>query len=144
MFSKSCEYAIKAMIFVAQKADENNRVGVKEISQGIDAPEHFIAKILQELSRKRLLQSVKGPHGGFYLNAEDLKISIADIVKAIDGDKLYVECVLGLKNCSEKKPCPVHHQYKEIKRDLISMLEDNTIGNINKKLDSGKFFLKNN
>ena len=144
MFSKSCEYAIKAMIFVAQKSKENYRVGVKEISQGIDAPEHFIAKILQELSRKRLVQSAKGPNGGFYLNIDDLKISIAEIVKAIDGDKLYLDCVLGLKTCSEKNPCPVHHQYKEIKRNLISLLEDNTIGNFNEKLDSGKFFLKNN
>lgn len=132
------------MIFVAQKSKDNNRVGVKEISQGIDAPEHFIAKILQELSRKRLVQSAKGPNGGFFLTSEDLKISLADIVKAIDGDKLYLDCVLGLKTCSEKNPCPVHHQYKEIKRNLINLLEDNTIGNFNAKLDSGKFFLKNN
>ena len=143
MFSKTCEYAIKAMIFVAQKSKEETRVGVKEIAKGTDSPEHFIAKIMQELGRKRLVQSIKGPNGGFYMTQRDLKISISDIVKAMDGDKLYSDCVLGLKACSEKNPCPVHFEFKEIKKRLIHMIENNTIGDFNEKLDSGKFFLKN-
>ena len=143
MFSKSCEYAIKAMIFVAQKSKDEGRVGVKEIAKGIDAPEHFIAKILQDLAKKKLIHSVKGPNGGFYMDSLDLKSSISDIVKAIDGDSLYKDCVIGLKACSEKNPCPVHFEYKEIKRNLISMLEENTIVDFNEKLDTGKFFLKN-
>ncbi|MBK6338401.1 MAG: Rrf2 family transcriptional regulator [Bacteroidetes bacterium] len=143
MFSKTCEYAIKAMIFVAQKSKEETRVGVKEIAKGTDSPEHFIAKIMQELGRKRLVQSIKGPNGGFYMTERDFKISISDIVKAMDGDKLYSDCVLGLKACSEKNPCPVHFEFKEIKKRLIHMIENNTIGDFNEKLDSGKFFLKN-
>jgi Rrf2 family protein len=143
MFSKSCEYAIKAMIFVAQKSKGETRIGIKEIAKGTDAPEHFVAKIMQDLSRKKLVHSVKGPNGGFYMDSADLKTSIADIVKAIDGDQMYVDCVLGLKVCSEKNPCPVHFEYKEIKKNLIKMMETSTIGNFNEKLDSGKFFLKN-
>lgn len=143
MFSKSCEYAIKAMIFIAQKSKEGSRVGIKEIAKGTDAPEHFIAKILQDLSRRNLVNSVKGPNGGFYMDKADLKTSLSDIVKAIDGDKIYIDCLLGLKACSEKNPCPVHFEYKEIKKNLIRLLEESTIGNFNDKLDSGKFFLKN-
>lgn len=144
MFSKSCEYAIKAMIFVAQKSKDKNRVSAKEIAAGTDAPVHFVAKIMQDLSRKKLVHSIKGPNGGFYMDNEDLKCSIADIVKALDGDDIYMDCVLGLKACNEKKPCPVHFEYKEIKKNLIKMIENNTIGEFNEKLDSGKFFLKNN
>jgi len=143
MFSKSCEYAIKAMIFVAQKSKDETRVSVKEIAKGTDAPEHFIAKIMQDLSRRKLIHSVKGPNGGFYMDANNLKNSISDIVKAIDGDSIYSDCVLGLKACSEKNPCPVHFEYKEIKKNLIKMIEHSTIGEFNEKLDSGKFFLKN-
>ncbi|MEP7195716.1 MAG: Rrf2 family transcriptional regulator [Saprospiraceae bacterium] len=143
MFSKSCEYAIKAMIFVAQKSSADSRIGIKEIAKGTDSPEHFIAKIMQDLSRRKLVHSVKGPNGGFYMDKADLQTSIADIVKAMDGDKLYTDCVLGLKACSEKNPCPVHFEFKEIKRNLIKMIENNTIGEFNAKLDSGKFFLKN-
>jgi Rrf2 family protein len=143
MFSKSCEYAIKAMIFVAQKSKGELRVNIKEIAKGTDAPEHFMAKIMQELSRKRLIHSVKGPNGGFYMDKADLESSIADIVRAIDGDGIYTDCVLGLKACSEKNPCPVHHEFKEIKIRLIKMMEENTIAGFNDKLDTGKFFLKN-
>lgn len=143
MFSKSAEYAIKAMIFVAQKSQEDTRVGIKEIAKSTDAPEHFIGKIMQELSRKRLVQSIKGPNGGFYMDEGNLQTSIADIVKALDGDGLYKDCVLGLKVCNEKSPCPVHFEYKKIKLDLLKMIENNTISSFKEKLDSKKYFLKN-
>ena len=143
MFSKSCAYAIKAMIFVAQQSKEETRIGIKDIAKGTDAPVHFIAKIMQDLSKRKLVHSVKGPNGGFYMDKLDLKNSIADIVKAIDGDKIYTDCVLGLKACSEKNPCPVHFEFKEVKKNLIKMIENNTIGDFNEKLDTGKFFLKN-
>lgn len=143
MFSKTCEYGIKAMIFVAQKSKDGSRVGIKDIAKGTDAPEHFIAKIMQELSRKKFVHSVKGPNGGFYFDKYDLKTSLADIVKALDGDGIYTDCALGLKTCNAKKPCPVHHQFQDIKKNLIKMIEENTIGDFNTKLDSGKFFLVN-
>jgi Rrf2 family protein len=142
VFSKSCEYAIKAMIFVAQKSKDEVRVSMKEIAVGTNAPEHFMAKIMQELSKKKLVHSMKGPNGGFYMDKHDLKNSIADIVKAIDGDSIYSDCVLGLKECSEASPCPVHFEFKEIKKNLIKMIEKNTIADFNSKLDSGKFYLK--
>ncbi|MEO7308920.1 MAG: Rrf2 family transcriptional regulator [Chitinophagaceae bacterium] len=143
MFSKSCEYAIKAMIFIAQKTNEQTRVGVKEIANNTDTPEHFTAKILQELSKKKLVQSMKGPNGGFFMTKKNLGSSIADIVKAIDGDGIYKDCVLGLKACSEKNPCPVHFEFKEVKKNLISMIENNNIGTFKEKLEGGEFFLKN-
>jgi len=131
------------MIYISQKSKDGLRVGVKQVAESIDAPEHFIAKILQELSRKKLVQSMKGPNGGFYLEDIDFKTSLADIVIAIDGNNIYNECVLGLKACSQKNPCPVHYEYKEIKKNLIAMLEKNTIENFKDKLDSGNYFLKN-
>ena len=143
MFSKSCEYAIKAMIFVAQKSTNESRVSVKQIAEGTDSPEHFVAKIMQDLSRMKLIQSIKGPNGGFFMDEKNLQNSIANIVKTIDGDKLYINCVLGLKACSEKNPCPVHFEYKEIKKNFIKMIENNTIGDFKEKLDSKNFFLKN-
>lgn len=143
MFSKSCEYAIKALIYLGQESSEEKKVCVKTIAKAIAAPQHFVAKILQDLARKNLLKSVKGPNGGFYLNEKNKNSSLADIIVSIDGDKIYNQCVLGLKDCSEKKPCPVHHEYKNIKKGLIKMIETNTIYSFNSKLESGEFFLKN-
>jgi Rrf2 family protein len=142
MFSKTCEYAIRAMIFIAQKSKDGNKVGIKEIAKGIDSPEHFIAKILQDLGRRGLLQSAKGPNGGFYLNEETLQCSLADIVKVVDGDKLFTGCGLGLKQCSETHPCPIHHDFKSVRKKLQTMLENARIGEFTEKLELSLTFLK--
>ncbi|MCH5714809.1 RrF2 family transcriptional regulator [Niabella hibiscisoli] len=113
MFSKTCEHAIRAMIFIAQKSREGERVGIKDIAKSIEAPEHFIAKILQDLSRKNLVLSAKGPNGGFYHDQQSAQCTLADIVKTIDGDKIFSGCGLGLKQCSESHPCPIHHEFKK-------------------------------
>ena len=133
MFSKTCEYGIRAMIFVAQKSSEGLRVGVKEIARGIDSPEHFIAKILQILTKKELLSSMKGPNGGFFIKQESV-VSLADIVKAIDGDKLFVKCGLGLGYCSESRPCPIHHDFKVIRDRLSTMLHNSKLNDYNELL----------
>src|SRR5690606_17757435 len=130
MFSKTCEYGIRAMIFISQKSSEGNKVGVKEISNGIDSPEHFIAKILQDLSRKGLLSSYKGPNGGFFIPKES-SLTLADIVKAIDGDKLFVNCGLGLGYCSESKPCQIHHEFKIIRNNISEMLHTSKLNEFN-------------
>lgn len=142
MFSKTCEYAIRAMIFIAQKSKDGNKVGIKEIAKGIDSPEHFIAKILQDLGRKKLVQSVKGPNGGFYLNGKSSKCSLAAIVKAVDGDKIFKGCGLGLKQCSETKPCPIHFEFKKLRNDMQTMLENAGLNEFTEELENRITFLK--
>ncbi|MBN9481941.1 MAG: transcriptional regulator [Bacteroidetes bacterium 43-93] len=142
MFSKTCEYAIRAMIFIAQKSKDGTKVGIKDIAKGIDSPEHFIAKILQELSRKGLLQSMKGPTGGFYLEKEDLSCTLAEIVKVIDGDKLFTGCGLGLKQCSETHPCPIHHEFKKVRKSIQNVLEKAKLGEFTDELEKNLTFLK--
>ncbi len=142
MFSKACEYAIRAMMFVAQKSREGTRVSFKEIAKGIDSPEPFMAKILQDLSRRELLLSVKGPNGGFYMEAKHMKTTLADIVTAIDGDQLFKGCGLGLRACNEKKPCPIHNEFKIIRVKLKSMLETTSVGEFAGSLEQGLLHLK--
>lgn len=142
MFSKTCEYAIRAMIFIAQKSKDGSRIAIRDIAKGIDSPEHFIAKILQDMSRKGLVSSIKGPNGGFYLDKKSLKYSIADIVIHVDGEDLFTGCALGLKQCSETHPCPMHEQYKPIRKRLIEMLRTATIGEVSDKMEEDVTFLK--
>lgn len=142
MFSKSCEYAIRAVLYIAQKSEGGDKVNIKEIARGIDSPEHFVAKILQNLTKRNLLQSIKGPNGGFYLDDKSRKHSLADIVKAVDGDNLFSGCGLGLKQCSEARPCPIHNQYKEIKKRIIYMLENAKLGEFSEELEQNITFLK--
>lgn len=142
MFTKSCEYAIRAVIFIAQQTYAGTKTGVKEIAINIGAPEHFIAKILQELVRKGLIQSAKGPNGGFYLDDNALHHSLADIVKAIDGEKLFYGCALGLRQCSESHPCPLHNEFKQVRNKLTKMLESATVSTFVHALENNQAFLK--
>lgn len=142
MFSKTCEYAIRALIYIAQKSKDGSRIGIKEITAGIDSPEYFIAKILQDLSRKGFVQSAKGPNGGFYMDESNLKLSVADIVREIDGDKLFSGCGLGLKECSESHPCPIHNDFKHIRKNIKDMLERSKIEMFVENLDLKLTFLK--
>ena len=142
MFSKACEYGIRGMLYIARSSKEGSRVGIKEIAKAIDSPEPFMAKILQDLSRKGLVLSIKGPNGGFYMDARHLRISLADIVTAIDGDQLFNGCGLGLKACNEKKPCPIHYEFKTIRSNLKSMLQSTALEEFTEDLEKGVFHLK--
>lgn len=130
------------MIFIAQHSKDEARVGIKEIARGIDSPEHFIAKILQELGRKGIVQSVKGPNGGFYLDEKGRECSLARIVRVLDGEQLFTGCGLGLPQCSEVHPCPIHGEFKTIRTEISTMLENARIGEFSEKLDERLLFLK--
>jgi Rrf2 family protein len=142
MFSKTCEYAIRAILFIAQKSKQGVKVSIKDVAKGIDSPEFFLGKILQELSRKGIVKSLKGPTGGFYLDDESMQYSLADVVIAIDGDKIFNGCGLGLKQCSEKQPCPIHKEFKKIRSDIFQLLENSKLGEFNDLLDKRLAVLK--
>ncbi|MBS1974046.1 MAG: Rrf2 family transcriptional regulator, partial [Bacteroidetes bacterium] len=138
MLSKTCEYAIRAMIYIAQQSKNGSRVNVKEIASNIDSPELFIGKILQGLSKKGLLQSLPGRYGGFYINEAEAKTSLADIVIAIDGDKIFKGCGVGLGYCSEKKPCPIHADYKRARNALYKIYKEATLWQFRESISKGE------
>ncbi|MEQ9404057.1 MAG: Rrf2 family transcriptional regulator [Cyclobacteriaceae bacterium] len=138
MFSKACEYAIKTMIYVATNEKKGRRTGLKEVTNAIDSPEAFTAKILQQLAKGGLLESHRGPGGGFLL--AERKILLHDVVKTIDGDSLMNACVLGLKECSGSNPCPVHEDFLPIRNQISEVLLATDIRD--EKLLSGNHILK--
>ncbi|WP_276134281.1 RrF2 family transcriptional regulator [Polluticoccus soli] len=143
MFSKACEYAIRAVVYIAAETDETRKVGILEICDHIEAPQHFTAKILQTLSRKHIVNSQKGVNGGFFLDKQQKKKSLKDIVEAVDGDQVFVGCGLGLKQCSETKPCPIHNQFKDIRNRLTKMMENTTVETLANRLLNGESVLIN-
>jgi Rrf2 family transcriptional regulator, iron-sulfur cluster assembly transcription factor len=143
MFSKTCEYGIRACIYIAEQYLLENKLSQKDIAKAIDSPVAFTAKILQALSKNKIIHSEKGPTGGFTLTKKQFEsITLSNIVSAIDGDNIYKGCGLGLKRCNEKKPCPVHNQFKLIRENLKIMLETTTIKELALGLKSGNTFLK--
>ncbi len=143
MFSKACEYGIRATVYIAVQSLEERRVNLKEIAKAIESPEAFTAKILQQLVKSNIIDSTKGPSGGFEINKTQFKqINLSQIVSAIDGDSIYKGCGLGLKECDENKPCPVHDKFKNIRDELRLMLETTSIEELSLGMKEGLTFLK--
>ena len=89
MFSKSCENAIRYIIYIASENRLNRKVGLHEICYNIDSSEPYTVKILQILVRKELVSSQKGLHGGFFSDTNQLKLPLIEIVNSIDGINLF-------------------------------------------------------
>lgn len=142
MFSKACEYSIMAASFLATRQNGHKRARLPEIAKAIGSPEAFTAKILQQLVKKKIFWSIKGPNGGFELAKDAGEISLYQIVLAIDGEDLFNSCALGFKNCSGSHPCPVHHKFKAVRDHLAGTLHTTTLAEIAKGIKDGKSFLQ--
>jgi len=142
MLSTSCKYALRAAVYLTANTDDTRRAGIKEVSTQIEANEHTTAKILQLLVRERIIGSVKGPNGGFYISKHSKKIHLIDIVKVVDGVFFFFECGLGLRKCSESKPCPIHNSYKVSREKLYKEFSSITIQELAADIEKGHAFLK--
>lgn len=143
MISKSCKYAIRAAVFIASMANEDKKLGVKEIAAEIEAPPAFTAKILQALNKYKIVTSLKGPYGGFFCEKYQLDLPLIEVVNAIDGLAVFRECVMGLHSCSDEHPCPMHFQYAKTRDLMLKSFQDTTIGSLAENLKDGYVFLKN-
>lgn len=143
VFSKSCEYGLKAVIYIAtQSLDQKRMIKVGEIAKNSGLPEAFTAKLLRILTKYGIIQSQTGPNGGFYLDLETMNhVKLSQIVQAIDGDSVYKGCGLGLNQCDEKNPCPLHEHFVSIRTQLSNMLENTSIHDLALKVRSGETVL---
>ena len=140
MFSKTCEYALKIMIYLCSVKTNKKRAGLKDIAEAIASPEAFTAKILQQLVRSKLLHSLRGPTGGFELRKDP--ITLLEVVAAIDGDGVIKHCVLGLEKCSDSHPCPVHETFVKVRNQLAKVLASTFLSDINAGVIKGNSYLK--
>lgn len=141
MLSNSSKYAIKAVLFLALNTSEENKVMAKDISQPINVPQAYIAKLLQGLAKEGIVSSVRGPKGGFYLNETNLNHSIMSIVHVIDGEKRLNSCMMSLEKCHEGKPCPLHSILTASRSHILNSLKSKTIKDLMVEVKLGNAFL---
>jgi len=141
IYSRSSEYAIRAFVHLAQ-VPEGKFAMVKHIAEQEDIPSHFLAKILQQLARKGLLRSSKGPNGGFSLRAHPGQVRLLDIVEALDGMAPYQQCPAGFSECSDDVPCSMHDSWIGLRSRIMDYLGKNTIADLAKALDQKRRLLE--
>ncbi len=141
MLSLTCQTAIKAVIFLASKHESGAKYGIKEIATFIGASEHSAGKLLQTLVKAEVIQSSKGPHGGFYLTLKQKKQSIIHIVEAIDGKDVFKQCGLGFSKCSASHPCPIHNDYKLVRDVFENLCLNKKVCDLCESLSTGLSYL---
>lgn len=134
MLSNTCKYAVRALIYLGKFSEEGTKIGIKKISADLLIPTPFLGKILQNLVKQKILVSTKGPNGGFGLGRKPSEISLYDIVRIVDGEDFFRNCLIGLQPCSthenNEKPCPVHSRFGPIRAKLMQFYKDTTIEEI--------------
>jgi Rrf2 family protein len=137
MFSKSCEYALQSIIFITLHSENGGAVGLKKISDSQKIPLHFLSKILQQLVKAKMLNSTKGPNGGFTLNIPPNRLRLIQVVEIIDGLDIFDRCGIGLKKCSDKNACPVHFEWKVVKNKINHLLTEKTLKELSEEIEEG-------
>jgi Rrf2 family protein len=129
LISKACNYGIRASLFVASKPDLQY-VPIHQISEELNISFHFLTKILQILTQKNIMNSYRGPNGGVSLARPSQEISILDIIEAIDGLKIFKECLLGLPECNNNKPCPLHEKWADVREELRNTFSNSNLSDL--------------
>lgn len=141
MLTQASKYAIRAVLFLADKSSIENKYGAKEIAEELEIPHHFIAKLLQDMARKKVISSAKGPGGGFYLSENNHKNNICKILDHTEKGEIFNECFLALPSCGDKNPCPVHHLVSPFRKALLENFETQTIKEFSNQIKEQGSFL---
>lgn len=126
IFSKKCELAIQAMLYLSVY-DNETYFTATDISKQLEVPKEFLAKILQILAVNGIVVSKKGKNGGFAIGKRLNEIRLIDIIAAIDGLEIFHKCVLGFKGCTVEKPCPLHDKWGKLRDLIYKMLSEETL-----------------
>jgi Rrf2 family protein len=126
LYSRPCEYAIRTVAYLARTGTER-RVQAHEIAAAERIPAPFLAKILQQLARGNLVNSFKGPGGGFSLKRSAEEISLYEIFRVVDGVETLDRCAVGLAECNDFAPCPLHDTWKAVRVHLLRYLKTTTL-----------------
>ena len=137
MLSNSCKYGLRAVVYLASRRQGKSKTGIKQISKDLDLPTPFLAKILQQLAKQKILDSSKGPHGGFSLLKDPKKITLLDIVKTIDGDEIFTNCLIHNETCKSlgdnNNNCILHDDYTALRTDLVRLFSVRTVHDLVEK-----------
>lgn len=141
MFKKETEYALRGLIYIQAQNTKGLRPGIVEIADEIGAPQFYTGKILQRLAKQGYVDSTKGKGGGFEFNADQPEVSLKTIITAIEGDHIFTDCGIGLKECNCENACPIHDQFAPIRDSIEKLVIEESIQSLAEKVTADKEIL---
>lgn len=141
MFSKTFGYALRAVTFVAIHGKDGKKISALELSQNLEIPHHFLGKIMQDMVRHGIVDSVKGPNGGFFANNQTAGTPLVDILVITDGSLVFNQCALNIKRCNANSPCPLHHDFAVCRDGMLKVLAVKTVATLAAEVELGTAYL---
>jgi Rrf2 family protein len=138
MLSNTSKYAIRAVIYLELFGSKDKKLGIKEISGELGIPSPFLGKILQTLARKQVLESSKGPGGGFCLKKPAMDITLMEIIEIIDGQDVFDQCVIRTAPCDPNNPCSLHAKISPFQRGMKSLMLTESIADLSAEFRKGR------
>lgn len=142
VLSKACIYGLRALAYIAAQSREGEYVSIRELSERLDISFHFLTKTLQILTQEGLLISYRGPNGGIAFQVAPEEITLAEVVKLLEGEDFFDTCLLGLPGCGVAKPCPVHDFWQETRKAMEGEFNATTIADLGAKVSTGEHRLR--
>lgn len=128
MLSQAAGYAVLALGYVAGNPGKSSLV--KEISRSCEIPGPYLAKIVNALSRAKIVNTQRGVGGGVALARPPAEISLYEICTALDDPVILPRCMLGTAECSDQRACPAHQFWSAQRAKQTSFLRETTLFDI--------------
>ncbi len=129
LLSQTTQYALYALTYLGQ-LPEGEFAFAKTIAEAEDVPPNYLAKVLQRLARTGLLESVRGPGGGFRLKVPLDTVTLDSVRSLFEGAWSERICVLGRKQCGDLNPCSAHPQFKPVADQMHNYLRETTVADL--------------
>jgi Rrf2 family transcriptional regulator, iron-sulfur cluster assembly transcription factor len=126
------EYAIRGIIYLARQA-EGKVVLISEIAEATDVPQTFLAKIFQNFAKIGLVNSFRGTGGGFTLGRPASRITLREVVEAVEGPIMPNRCLTGTGSCEFGDTCTVHPVWRQVQTQIVQVLDGVTIEQLAKE-----------
>lgn len=111
------------------------------MSQALEVPHYFLGKLMQDLVRHGVVDSAKGPNGGFMVNDRTANVILTDILRITDGSLVFEHCALNMQQCNAKRPCPLHDDFAVCRNGMLKVMSNTTVGMLAENVDAGLAFL---
>lgn len=129
MLSHTSQYALRAVLYLAERGSDRP-VPADAIAEALALPRNYLSKTLHTLARRRVLRSTRGPAGGFELARPAAEITMFDVIEPFDDIEARRVCLLGRQECSDARPCVVHHRWKDAASRIATFFRETTVGEI--------------
>jgi Rrf2 family transcriptional regulator, cysteine metabolism repressor len=135
MFSTKAEYGVRVMAHLARH-DGDNPISLGTIADSEGLPLAYLEHLVQRLRKAGLVESRRGAHGGYTLAREAGEISMAEVVRALEGDIAPIECISadadGVLVCSREhaEPCPTKFLWTRVQGSIVRTLTEMTLDDL--------------